>query len=240
MSDDPGYRFRNYADFYEQGEVDGYVDLILDMLRLDGPEYAGVDLSAHRAALAGMIVAARMRFLDEDDDMRRRAAEEGSAERPHRRLEKNWNDDEPEPTHDYSEWWSPDQADEEWRELWDETFGKKRSLLTGETARNPGWFRAPGHGGSRLMKSPLVSIYLLVNGFFRSVLRVPFFPIFKANDHAVSDITAIPHLNPAARLFLLIGQAVDDRYTREQCKRVHDDCYHLLGPEGRRISHHRP
>lgn len=239
MSDTPAYRYRNYTDFYDLGEVEGYVDLIVQEVGRNGPAYPGIDLSPHRPLLSQMIIAARMTFLDEDDDARRRAAMEGSLERPHRRLERNWGDEDEAPAHDYSEF-QVDDPDTAWEAWWDEIFAKKVSPLTGERARNPGWFRVPGRGGAKLMKPPLVRIYFLVNQFFRRVLEVPFFPIFNANDHVVSDNKAMEHLNPAARLFLLMAQAVDDRYSREHCKRVHDDCYHDLGAEGREISHHRP
>lgn len=238
MSDAPAYRFRNYTDFYDLGEVEGHVDLIVEEVGRNGPVYEGIDLSHCRDTLAQMIVAARMKFLDEDDDARRRAALEGSPERPYRKLERNWDDDGT-PAYDYSEF-QVDDPDVVWEAWWDEIFAKKVSPLTGTRARNPGWLRASGRGGAKLMKPPLVSIYHLANRFFRKVLGVPFFPIFKANDHAVSDSKAMIHLNPAARLFLLLAQAVDDRYSREHCKRVHDDCYHPLGAEGREISHHRP
>lgn len=237
MSDERGYSFRDYTDFYELGEVEGHVDLIVKMVRGDGLDraaYPGIDLSAHRDTLARMIVAARMRFLDEDDDARRRAAAAGPHGWPNRRLEKNWDEEDEAPVYDYSEF-QVDDPDAEWAAWWDEVFAKRPSSLTGGRARNPGWFRVPGRGGAKMMKPPLVSIYFLVNRFLRRVVGVPFFPIFKANDHAASDIDAMPHLNPAARLFLLVAQAVDDRYSREHCKRVHDDCYHLLGPEGREI-----
>lgn len=231
---------RTYTDAYEIGDAALEAANLIEMMREDGPRYPGLDLGAHTQILKRAITTMREQFLEEDDDMRRRAAAEGSLGKPFRKRSTNWIDDEScdEQTHDYSAW-QPADPDEEWEEFWDENYAKKISAKTGKRARNPGWFRELGNGGKKMMKPPLVSVYFLCNRFFRRVLRIEFYPIFNANDHSTSDLEALPHLNAAARFFLLMAQAADPGYTREHCKRVHDDCYHDLGTEGRKISHHR-
>jgi hypothetical protein len=201
-------------------------------MRRDGPRYRGVDLTQHRKDLHELFTVMRERFLDEDDDLRRRAAPEGGPEKPRHDLANTEAGDEDAPVFDYSRWYSPEAAQHDWIQWWTEHWHRSRG--------RPHWFTVPGHGGARMMKPPLVSIYRLCNRFFRDTLKREFFPIFKANDHAVSDVKAMPDLNAAARFFLLAAQAADPRYTREQCKRVHDDCYGDLGVEGRRISPHCP
>lgn len=230
MSDEPSYRFRSYANHYELGDLTNEINTLIAQMAEDGPRYPGIDLEAYRKQLSELVIAMRERFLEEDDDYRRRAAPEGSPDKPHRDAPDRA--DAAEPQFDYSPWYSKDEAERDWIEWWTEHWYRRRG--------RPFWFTVPGHGGARMMKPPLVSIYRQCNRFFRGVLGREFFPIFKANDHAVSDATAMPDLNAAARFFLLAAQTVDQRYTREHCKRVHDDCYRDLGIDGRRISPHRP
>lgn len=228
---------RIYTDKYEVGDAVAEARHIVCMMSEGGPRYGALELAQYEDLLSRAIGAMQRRFLDEDDDMRRRAAKEGTPGKPFRRLSRNWLHGDDAPEFDYSEWQTGDQ-DAEWRGWWDQEYAKKISPETGERARNPGWFRERGAGGEPVMKAPLVRIYFLCNRFFRRVLGREFYPIFAANDHATTDSEAFPHLNEAARFFLLMAQAADSAYTREHCKRVHDDCYHQLGIEGRKISHH--
>ena len=229
MSFAGGYQFRGYADFYEVGDLANEIAHIVAEMGKGSERYPPLPLGEYEGDLWSLICGLRQRYLDEDDDLRRRAADEGSPQKPYRRLSRNSS---PEETRfAYRDFYSPEDAERDWVAWWVENWYRPRG--------RPFWFTVPGHGGRKMMKPPLVHIYRTCNAFFRRVLGVEFFPIFKANDHVVSDAAAMPDLNPAARFFLLVAQAVDPSYTREHCKRVHDDCYHDLGIEGRRLSHHR-
>ena len=106
-----------------------------------------------------------------------------------------------------------------WRDHWDEYFAKPLSA-TGNRARNPGRFRDLPNNGPPLGKPMLAAIYHRLNRWWRAELDTPFRPNFVGIASADIDAARMPHLNPAARLFVLFAQEVDWRFTVAHCARV--------------------
>ena len=105
-------------------------------------------------------------------------------------------------------------AEDEW---WKENYYRPRG--------NPGSFReAPD-----IPKKPLIAIYFLVNEWYRRVLGAKFWPDYSSGMEAASDdIGRLPHIGPAARLFFLVANEIDKKYTMDRCKKVHEDYYRKL------------
>ena len=105
---------------------------------------------------------------------------------------------------------------EDWPAWWASIWGRRRS--------NPGMFL-----GTKIAKAPLVAIYHLCNRWWRRTTGEAFCPDFRAIDVKVPDAKNMPHLNPAARLFLLVAQDADpSRYNCKLCALVHDANYRDL------------
>ncbi len=103
-----------------------------------------------------------------------------------------------------------------WAGWWKLNWGRARS--------NPGCFR-----GTRIAKPPLVEIYYIVNEWWRRTTGTAFFPDFRTINVKVPDAKNMPHLNPAARLLLLVAQDADpSHYNCDLCSRVHDANYRHL------------
>ncbi len=221
--------FRELApDPYEDEEAISYIvaemDLAEELAHSDDDRGRGVKLDEHRDALRWLLRKARRVHREVKSDWLRRNEDEGSEWRPHRRLERNIDPDEPEEPYDYGElaggglegldrWGRRDDWDVWWRGVW----GRGRG--------NPGGFR--GHPG--VPKPPLIAIYFVVNQWWRRVLHKPFWPDFTSGlDAADTDPERLAHLGPAARLFLLVANEVDKSYTADRCKKVHDDYYGRL------------
>jgi hypothetical protein len=109
-----------------------------------------------------------------------------------------------------------DEHMEGWPEWWASIWGRRRS--------NPGRFR-----GTTVAVAPLVEIYHLCNRWWRRTLGTPYRPDFRAINVKVPDAQNMPHLNDAARLFLLVAQdAGGPMYNCDLCSRVHDANYRRL------------
>ena len=104
---------------------------------------------------------------------------------------------------------------EGWDEWWRSIWGRRRS--------NPGVFL-----GTRIAKAPLVAIYHLCNRWWRRTTGEAFWPDFKHQISYRTDSERMPHLNDAARLFLLVAQDCDRKYNCDLCSRVHDVTYRAL------------
>ncbi len=104
---------------------------------------------------------------------------------------------------------------EGWDEWWRSIWGRRRS--------NPGVFL-----GTRIAKAPLVAIYHLCNRWWRRTTGEAFWPDFKHQISYRTDSERMPHLNDAARLFLLVAQDCDRKYNCDLCSRVHDVNYRDL------------
>ncbi len=104
---------------------------------------------------------------------------------------------------------------EDWPAWWRSIWGRARA--------NPGRFR-----GTDIAKPPLVAIYCIVNEWWRRTTGEAFRPDFRAIA-SVPDIKNMPHLNDAARLFLLTAQdAGGPMYNCDLCSRVHEQNYRRL------------
>lgn len=101
--------------------------------------------------------------------------------------------------------------DEWWRSIW----GRPRA--------NPGLFR-----GTTVPTAPLRSVYRLCNEWWRGTTGEAFWPDFKHQVSYRTDSERMPHLNDAARFFLLISQDCDRKYNCDLCSRVHDVTYRKL------------
>jgi|GEM_PF-6208382 len=179
-------------------------------------------LWAHADAMRWLVhEASRTHRLVLGDWLRRNEAE-GSEWRPHRQLEKNYNPDQPAHDYDYGE--HAGAGLEDWDRWWRENWGRGRG--------NPGRF----HHRRDMAKPPLVAVFHLVNKWWRRVLREPFHPDFseagthdpRTGESPSNDAGRLPRLNRAARLFVLVAQEMDPRYSVDLCKRVHDDYYRHL------------
>ena len=101
-----------------------------------------------------------------------------------------------------------------WAGWWKLNWGRPRS--------NPGCFR-----GTRIAKAPLVEIYHLCNEWWRLTTGTPFHPNFDGIEPG-PDEENLPTMNPAGRLFLLIAQDSDRRYSSDLCAKVHGVTYRKL------------
>ena len=103
---------------------------------------------------------------------------------------------------------------EDWPAWWRSIWGRRRA--------NPGRFL-----GSRLAKAPLVTVYHLVNEWWRITTGTPFHPNFDGIEPG-PDKANMPAMNPSARAFLLVAQDCDRRYNSFHCARVHATAYRKL------------
>jgi hypothetical protein len=104
---------------------------------------------------------------------------------------------------------------EDWPAWWASIWARPRA--------NPGRFR-----GTRIAKQPLVAVYHLCNRWWRRTTGEAFWPDFKHQISYRTDSERMPHLNDAARLFLLVAQDCDRKYNCDLCSRVHDVTYRAL------------
>ncbi len=105
-------------------------------------------------------------------------------------------------------------------EGWDEWFAE----IWGRKQGNPGRFR-----GTDVAMPPLVSIYFMVNRWWRETTGLSFNPDFGAQHSADTDAARFPDLKPDARIFLLVAQDAGGRkYDCNLCGRVHDAYYRKL------------
>ncbi len=169
----------------------------------------GIDLGPHEAALRELLCEAVQVYQAALDDWQDR----NHPDRPRRRLENNWTPNDPEPPHDYGE--DAGAGLEDWETWWREVYGRGRG--------NP--------GGSRTREgvpvTPLEPIYLLVNKWWRRVLREPFHPDFRRGVEGWSVAEKMSTLYPAGRLFLLIAQDLNG-YTYTICLNLHERLYRRL------------
>lgn len=203
--------YPEWDDLYD--EIDP-VPLILKLMEEYEAQDDSLSLRGQAEELAKLIDRLREHYLVEYWDWLCRSMPEGSDWRPHKTARRNWRVGEG-PPFDYSAF--RDDL-EPWSTFFDAHFAKKISP-TGNRARNPGRFR----GDRRyppLSKPALASIYHELNRWWRKHLALPFRPNFDGNEAADTDHARLPHLNPAARLFLLVAQAVDMRFTALDCARV--------------------
>ncbi len=174
-----------------------------------------VKLGKHMDALRWLLREAERVHHEVKSDWLRRNADEGSEWRPHKRLERNIDPDEPEVPYDFGE--LAGEGLDDWEAWWRSIWGKKSG--------NPGRFRVHPD----IPKPPLIAIYFLVNQWWRRVLHRPFWPDFASGlDAADKDTERLVHLGPAARLFFLVANEVSIEYTMDLCKKVHDDYYSKL------------
>lgn len=211
MSDDRPVlsTYPEWGDLYDE-PADAAVAFIIEQVWGDGD---GPDLEPHRTSLALCLSEARAAYLMEYWDWLGRSAPEGGSHRPHRDERLNPGDESP---YDYGEHSAAPGA---WRDHWDAFFAKPVSA-TGNRARNPGRFRDLPNNGPSLGKPMLAGIYHRVNRWWRAELGTPFRPNFDGAASADTDHARMPHLNPAARLFVVFAQEVDRRFTVAHCARV--------------------
>lgn len=200
--------YPEWGDLYDEG-----VDSVGFIIGAMAQDEDGLDLEPHRASLARCLSEARECYLMEYWDWLGRTEREGSSHRPHRDERLNPGETSP---YDYGEFGAPPGA---WREHWDEFFAKPISA-TGNRARNPGRFRDLPNNGPPLSKRCLAAIYHRVNRWWRATLGTPFRPNFDGMASADTDHARMPHLNSSARLFVLLAQEVDQRFTIAHCARV--------------------
>lgn len=105
---------------------------------------------------------------------------------------------------------------DDWDEWYRECWGRPRA--------NPGKFR-----GTDIAMPPLVSIYHLVNRFWRGEMGLSFRPNFVGQEAADTDAKRFPELNAAAQIFLLVAQdAAPGLYNCDLCSRVNNAYYKRL------------
>ena len=104
----------------------------------------------------------------------------------------------------------------DWDEWWNEIWGREQG--------NPRLFR-----GTDVATPPLVSIYFMVNRWWRNTTGLSFNPNFGAQYSADTDAARFPDLKPDAQIFLLVAQDSGGRlYDCNLCGRVHDAYYRQL------------
>ena len=136
------------------------------------------------------------------------AMEDWETRRPGRRLEDNWDPDEP--VHDYGGMAGAGLRG--WREFY------RR-------------FWSPGQGGGKhpskgsgLTLAPLYPVYELVEQFWARHVGEKFVPGFDWNLTGVDDDYKkynYERLNPEGKLFQRIAMVLDDRHTYRNCTSVH-------------------
>ena len=181
----------------------------------------GVDLSEHVDSLRQLLDTARVRYFTEYHDWLARSAKEGSQWRPHRYLRKNWDPETP--VYDYGELAGQGFEDLNWGEHWSEGHAKPVSK-TGKRARNPGTFRGSLPRAPRpLGKPPLVTVYHMVNRWWRTERGEVFRPNFDGVEEGGSFKDNVKILDPTALFLVLVMMEVDYLCTIEHCRRVHTE-----------------
>ena len=165
-------------------------------------EAMGIDLDA--AGLVVLLRATRHAHRMALSDFKRRNDPEWRVPkvRPRGRRLYDYGDDAGAGLEDWPAWW---------RSIW------------GRARGNPGTFR-----GTTVPKAPLLAIYILCNEWWRRTTGEAFWPDFKHQVSYRTDSERMPHLNDAARLFLLVAQDCDRKYNCDLCSRVHDVNYRDL------------
>jgi hypothetical protein len=201
--------YPEWGDLYDE-PADAAVAFVIEQALGEGD---GIDLEPRRASLAGCLSDARECYLMEYWDWLGRSRREGEPHRPYRDERHNDGGSSP---YDYGEFRAPPSA---WLDHWDQFFAKPVSA-TGSRARNPGKFRDLKEHDPPLGKPMLAGVYHRLNRWWRAELGTPFRPNFDGMASADTDHARMPHLNPAARLFVLFAQEVDRRFTVAHCARV--------------------
>ncbi len=215
MSDREWFKELAPDPYEDEGAISHIVErmnLAEELAHSDDNRGRVVKLDKHRDALRWLLRETARVHREAKSDWRRRNEDEGSEWRPHKRLERNIDPDEPEVPYDYGE--LAGEGLDDWEAWWRKSWGKGRG--------HPGHFREH----PEIPKAPLVAIYFLVNRWWRRVLHEPFWPDYSSGpDAADKDPERLVHLGPAARFFFLVASEVDREYTIDLCKKVHDDYY---------------
>ncbi len=161
----------------------------------------GVDLRPYEASLRELLREAHEVYQTALDDWWDR----NRPDKPKRQLEANWAPDEV-VAYDYSDHGEPGEGLEDWDGWWQQVYHRGRGN--------------PGQGRLRLLPvAPLYPVYGLVRRWWISTLGKPFRPNYPRDPFKKEEDprTNSNWFNPAGRLFLMIVQELNSRYTARTC-----------------------
>lgn len=184
-------------------------DAIIEMLRLPRPTQIGsrrnkpsdgTDLRSHRESLAMFLAELAESYVHACGDCEMRS----DPEKPHRELERNWRDDEPDPGFDYGE----DAGighDFDWEQHWRETHGRGRG--------NPGTNRTTtNRTDSRPPIEPLRLTDPSMARWWKQATGRELRPEFVAPAQEGEAAEPFERNNSSARFLILVSQHLDKRF----------------------------
>jgi hypothetical protein len=195
----------------------------------------GVDLLQYKDELRELLSVAHERYKFALEEWEARAG----PNKPKEKLKENWDPDDFGPVYDYGDMAGADlDYVDKWgnRHNWDEHWQRFHSGLVG----NQGGSRDGSKDAGVRPIPPLYPVYVLVRKWWLKYIGGGFNLKYHTNPELGDNIPRnspkhMPYINPPARLFLLVAQDINFRYTVSNCAGVHD----ALRTKKKRASHDR-